>query len=1674
MKRQLCSFLFIFLFILLYFSQTSYSIYTRKIIKAKQTEPQFSPTRLIVKLKPEVDKKVSLGKVGGKVVTGVAFLDTLNVRFKVKRQERLFGEFKKTALKVDRLSSIYTLEVPQGTDLKSMKEEYEQRPEVEYVELDYKVELFEEPNDPLFAHQWYLNNLGAAQNGGQGYYGINRPAGHTLVMKFGITDADIDALEAFQRTDEKVIPLVGIIDTGVDLDHEDLASNIWVNPGEDLNGNGTVEPSEVNGLDDDHNGFVDDFYGWDFSGDEDNIIEDNDPTDTYGHGTHCAGIVAAVRDNSLGVSGINTPCRIMAIKFFPYAFMSLGAKAIIYAADMGCDVINMSWGSPYPSSVVEEALDYAISKGVLPIAAAGNSGAEDNLYPAAYPQVFTIGASNSKDEVTYFSTYGEHIEVVAPGEDILSLRADNTDMYAPEYPLTHIINSKYYLADGTSMASPCAVGVAAYILSASPGISNDSVISIMEQSADDIIYPYGGDSLYSPGKDIYSGYGRVNLNSALELLSGRLAKIDYPYENAVVSGNIAIIGTASGANFVSYTLEYGEGYSPTTWTEIISSTTPVTKDTLGMFITSGLSGLYTVRLTVGDQNQAVVHIMANSNAYVKITSPQEDDTIQGYTQISGYTIIPDFSYYTLEYGQGDEPSSWIPIDSSTKMVADYILGNWLVSFLVEGTYTLRLTTHSNSEETYADSITLFVKSITSGGWIQDLPSYGSLSPAVGDIDGDGYDEVVVGIGLQAGTGELGGVEVFSHNGQREAGWPKDTDKDMFSSPALGDLDNDGIDDIVICSNLGVHAYLFNSSNNWFRSAGTGANELFGLATPVIADLDNDGYAEVLTISSGGALYAWYNDGESVIPVKNGVFAQTGIVNAEMNFPSLAVADLDKDGENEVIAGTANFTGSFGHYFGEGGIYIWDENANPLLQPGDYPDTFSWVNGIAIADVDADGESEIIALGVTGNGNSFNTLSAYKKDGTQASGFPIKIEGATAGWWFGNHPAVGDLDGDGTLEIVVTMWTPGEARIYAWHQDGTPLVPQGPLVSIKSPNTDREKQVLSTLGNNIGEVIAKLKSMNKEELNSLVSTFQDNVFASVTETFGNPILADVNEDGNVDIIVRAGYFVSSGYERVFAWDYEGNLTPGFPIYASTNPSWLNYLPYSPVMADINKNGKLNMILATDWPDQKLVSWEFETNYDTTKTPWPKYRQDKWNSARYGFSPPVGIPDLSPTDFHVKNWGESSVTLAWKPKPCVLNKGYNIYRSTTSGDYTQPPINSTLIPREDSLYEDTGLDENQTYYYVIANVDLNDNQSDFSKEVRFTLFDTQILLIDLTKGRQENRVNGDSVNAFYGRALDGYGYTYVSPFDSSQDIYSSLGYLSNYPLLIVHSEDFLIQWADLSLISPVLKEYFEAGGCLIIEGRRNLTDDNQSFGTRVFSPGSFTFDCLGIDSAFIPLWDRYHRTEEFIGAHSLDGNYPEVVLDTARVNGNGYSGYVTVLKGKLPGVGYFFPSDLSDMLYAFNSSDAGSFSNGQAVAIKRLGSESGIFYFDFPLFFVREDIATQILHQAISELEVYIDVNDEKEEKFVPTEFVLEQNYPNPFNSETVIRYALSQDCQVKVDIYDILGRKVITLIDEYQSRGFKRITWDGKDKNGNNVASGMYFCRIKAGSFAQAKKMLLLK
>ena len=191
------------------------------------------------------------------------------------------------------------------------------------------------PDDPRFQETYGLDNIG--QTG-------------------GTPDADIDAPEAWDRQTGSPDVIVADIDTGVDYNHEDLAANIWINPGE-IPGNGT---------DDDGNGYIDDYYGWDFAN------NDNDPMDDHGHGTHTSGTIAAVGNNGIGVAGVSWHAKIMPVKFLGAdgsGTHAAGAQAIIYAADMGAKISNNSWGCDIGtlcfSQTIEDAIAYADVKGML-------------------------------------------------------------------------------------------------------------------------------------------------------------------------------------------------------------------------------------------------------------------------------------------------------------------------------------------------------------------------------------------------------------------------------------------------------------------------------------------------------------------------------------------------------------------------------------------------------------------------------------------------------------------------------------------------------------------------------------------------------------------------------------------------------------------------------------------------------------------------------------------------------------------------------------------------------------------------------------------------------------------------------------------------------------------------------------------------------------------------------------------------------------------------------------------------------------------------------------------------------------------------------------------------------------------------------------------------------------
>jgi type VII secretion-associated serine protease mycosin len=221
----------------------------------------------------------------------------------------------------------------------------------------------------------------------------------------------------------------------------------------------------------------------------------NNPNDDNGHGTHVAGIIAARTNNGEGVAGMNWNSKIMAVKGIGAdgSGSSLDiAQGIVWAADHGASVINMSVGNYHPSSALHDAIQYAYSKDVVMVAASGNDNTAQPSYPAAYPEVMSIAAVDSGGKRASFSNYGSQVDIAAPGVDI---------------PSTYIM-SDYAALSGTSMACPHAAGLAGLIRSANPTLTNEQVMKVMRTSAHD-----AGDA----GWDQQYGYGIIDVARALEM-----------------------------------------------------------------------------------------------------------------------------------------------------------------------------------------------------------------------------------------------------------------------------------------------------------------------------------------------------------------------------------------------------------------------------------------------------------------------------------------------------------------------------------------------------------------------------------------------------------------------------------------------------------------------------------------------------------------------------------------------------------------------------------------------------------------------------------------------------------------------------------------------------------------------------------------------------------------------------------------------------------------------------------------------------------------------------------------------------------------------------------------------------------------------------------------------------
>ncbi len=297
---------------------------------------------------------------------------------------------------------------------------------------------------------------------------------------------------------------VAVVDTGIDYTHEDLSGNVWTNVGEIAG----------NGIDDDGNGYVDDWRGWDFAN------NDNNATDDQGHGTHVAGIIGAAAGNGKGIAGVAPDSKILGVKVLDKtgsgSFENI-VKGIRYAVDMGARIINLSLGAAFNYTLdyirtnfsgyyeaflqpMQTAIQYAAGKGAVVVAAAGNSAIDVNrTAPAGFTETISVGATTPTEGRAYFSNTGQTLDLSAPGWDVLSLRAAGTS-------LGTAVDAGYTRASGTSMATPMVSGVIALLLAQDPDLNIEGIERRLKYSAKDL----GGS-----GFDTSFGYGQVDALNAV-------------------------------------------------------------------------------------------------------------------------------------------------------------------------------------------------------------------------------------------------------------------------------------------------------------------------------------------------------------------------------------------------------------------------------------------------------------------------------------------------------------------------------------------------------------------------------------------------------------------------------------------------------------------------------------------------------------------------------------------------------------------------------------------------------------------------------------------------------------------------------------------------------------------------------------------------------------------------------------------------------------------------------------------------------------------------------------------------------------------------------------------------------------------------------------------------------
>jgi subtilisin family serine protease len=865
---------------------------------------------------------------------------------------------------------------------------------VESIEPNYIFKINQTtdvPNDPFYSEQWGCNTI------------------------------NVETAWEYASGDEIV---VGVIDTGIDFNHPDLVNQLWINSKEDLNQNGKFDPwsseeerfgvyGDFDGIDSDGNGYIDDVIGYDLVDQTirnvgDDRTPDPIPWDEHSHGTRVSGVIAAERDNELGVVGVAYGAKILAVRAFD-AFGNAEsddiAAAIVYAAIAGADVLNFSFGEYIDSKIQRDAVLFANSLGCVMVASSGNDASRDAHYPSDYDKVISVGASTQKNERAAFSDYGIKLDLIAPGVEIWTTNLSTVDGG----------DENYIQFGGTSAASPFVSATAALLLSKSPKLSPEEIRGIIRSTA------------ASAEWDRYKGSGVLDAGLALTFSGSSDVRFHSPlndtYYNFEGKDDLPIIATIKTPLFDYYQLSIGLGKSARSFDTLTTKIYKQTQADTLIVINKDFfrDTTYTLRLLIMLKNNKTIEerltlhsvpgdegdFFLSQKEFMVFNNDKRDVKFAAVTK-----YVAKYSIRYWELGNSDEITELTEVQNFGHYHEIITKGDLEVGIEYKGeAIAVR---NDGMADTLEISFAIDQDKFPTTGFINKYPTLppAFLNNKVSDLYSDGKATIAVN-DLSSGTWGATKTYQFADGQFTE----KDSYNESWLPKGMGDSNEDGIEEIFCLSY---------PRSTLFQSETKGGNpfeqrDLYNI-TDFLAqdmyDLDNDGNEELIALSSyDGLIIMKYVDGEYVDHARAELPEGTGHIGTA---PGFAMGDFDNDGFIELV------------HSSRGGYYYVYKYRNGALEYVYHDETvYSYSSQyMAGGDFDGDGIDEFAILNYgtylpyenVFDGYDMWNLRVIKYQDNQYKNLVVEhFHGVRGGSAYSNGMTAGNVDTDNKDEIIAGIF-----------------------------------------------------------------------------------------------------------------------------------------------------------------------------------------------------------------------------------------------------------------------------------------------------------------------------------------------------------------------------------------------------------------------------------------------------------------------------------------------------------------------------------------------------------------------------------------------------------------------------------------------------------------------------